>query len=91
MENVDGSGSFYRFQTLCRQIASEPSHTGKAALVRAFLDSSKSSQKNKIDLYYFFCLLLPKVDSRVYNIKAKRIIQVFFKVLFVFVFEGFIQ
>jgi hypothetical protein len=69
--NADGSGTFYDFISLCKEIEKEPSYNNKTELVKTFIKNH-----DKIDLYLLCKLLCCKDDKRVYNMKEKQLVKV---------------
>lgn len=69
--NADGSGTFYDFITLCKEIEKEPSYNNKTNIVKTFIKNH-----DKLDLYLLCKLLCCKDDKRVYNMKEKQLVKV---------------
>lgn len=67
---ADSSGSFFEFGRLAEQLGTEPTHTGKATQLAAFLARFSG------DVYVFFRLLLVKEDSRVFHQREKTLVKV---------------
>ncbi|KAL0481852.1 ligase [Acrasis kona] len=74
-KQADGSGSFYKFVELCKEIEGESSHKGKTQITKNFLDGFNGN------VYLVFKLILPKGDNRVFRVKDKNIVKIFSAIL----------
>jgi hypothetical protein len=66
---ADVSGTFYAFQTLCKDIEDASLYTAKTEIIRKYLKTFKG------DLYLLCKLLLCRQDKRVYNVRDKSLVK----------------
>lgn len=71
---------FSQFVKLVTKIADEPSYNQKSAIIKQFLKngSNKKGFNGKLDVW--MTLLIPSIDSRVYNLKDKQIVKLFSRI-----------
>lgn len=71
---------FSQFVKLVAKIADESSYNQKSAIIKQFLKngSSKKGFNGKLDEW--MTLLIPNIDSRVYNLKDKQIVKLFSRI-----------
>lgn len=71
---------FQNFVILVQKVADESSYNKKSEIIKQFITNGSSRKGFKGDLEVWLTLLMPHIDSRVYNLKDKQIVKLFSRI-----------
>lgn len=71
---------FQNFVRLVSKVADEPSYNNKSSIIKQFITNGTSKKGFGGDIETWLILLMPHIDSRVYNLKDKQIVKLFSRI-----------
>lgn len=71
---------FQNFVILVGKIANEPSYNSKSAIIKQFITYGTSKRGFEGNLEIWLTLLMPHIDSRIYNLKDKQIVKLYSRI-----------